>query len=78
MSSSQFSEWLTFYRIDPWGQRRDEIRHGQLMHLLDTANFQRKEKLQVSDFMNFEPKPPEKQLTAAEVSAIFGSMLGAK
>jgi hypothetical protein len=59
MTSSQFAEWLTYSAIDPVGREyRQEIRHGQLMQLLDAAHFKRDRPAKVCDFMNFQEAPP--------------------
>jgi len=67
MTSSQFAEWLTFSAIEPVGREyRNELRHGQVMQLLDAANFKRDKPATVADFMNFQEKPEVKELDLSD------------
>jgi hypothetical protein len=62
LSSSQISEWMAYASIEPFGEFREEIRHGRIMHLLDMAHFKRDKPLSPIDFMNFIDQPEEKEL----------------
>ena len=57
MTSSQFAEWMQYNSIEPFGEYRNELRHGQLMKLLDEAHFKRDIPVTVANFMNFQEKP---------------------
>lgn len=76
MTSSEFGEAMAYASIDPCGEYRNELRHGQMMHLLDAANFKRDEPLQPLDFMNFIDRPPERELTPEEVEAQLTGIFG--
>lgn len=71
MSSSQLTEWMAYASIEPFGEHRAEIRHGQQMHLLDRAHFKRDEPLMPIDFMNFVERPEEPKLTPQETAALI-------
>lgn len=68
MSSSQLTEWMAYASIEPFGEHRAELRHGQQMHLLDRAHFKRDEPLSPVDFMNFVDRPEETKLTPQEMA----------
>ena len=68
ISASTFHEWQLYDRIEPFGEFRSELRHGQSMAL--TANLNRDPKnkpepFNAMDFMNFIEKPVE-ELTLEE------------
>lgn len=67
---------MQYAAIEPFGEYRSELRHGQLMQLTDAAHFKRDTPAKVSDFMNFIEKPEPKPLTPTEISARFKTMFG--
>lgn len=77
MTSSEFGEAMAYASIDPCGEFRNELRHGQIMHLLDRVNFKRNEPLQPLDFMNFMDRPPEPELTPEQIEAQLNGIFGA-
>jgi len=77
MTARQLNETLAYATIEPFGEQRAELRHGQLMHLLDRSNFKRDEPLSPVDFMNYIDRPEEAELTPQEMaqridSEVFG------
>jgi hypothetical protein len=70
MTSNEFYEAMVYAIVEPYGENREELRHGQLMHLLDRANFKRDTPLKPIDFMNFVNRPEEKEpeLTPEEMA----------
>lgn len=65
--------------IEPFGEFRSELRHGQVMSM--TANMnrdtkQRAEPFSAVEFMNFTEKEPEKVLTPEEIEAHFDRIFG--
>lgn len=60
---------MAFSSIEPFGEQREELRHGKLMHLLDRVHFKRDKPLKVVDFMNFVDRPEEKPLSPEEEQA---------
>lgn len=73
ISSRQFAEWIAYSKIEPFGEIRDEIRHGQQMAM--TANINRDTKTRrdpfsAIDFMNFiDFKKDQREETAESISA---------
>lgn len=66
-----------FYNIEPFGEFRSELRHGQSMAM--TANMNRDTKakpepFEAFDFMSFVEKPKERELTPEEVEALLDKM----
>jgi len=64
ISARQLAEWMAYENIEPFGEIRDEIRHGQQMAM--TANLnrdtkKRKEPFIAKEFMNFIEDPEEKE-----------------
>lgn len=52
MPSSELTEWMAFYELEPFGPRRDNIHTGQIASLLYNANRRKNTPaLTVSDFM---------------------------
>jgi hypothetical protein len=65
--------------IEPFGEFREELRHGSMMSLhcnLNRDSKQRPEPFTAIDFMNFVERPPEKELTLEEIEAHFDRMFG--
>ena len=67
LSSDEFRHWLAFYRLDPWGDMRADLRSAQIAAL--TANLWRgkhQRPINVEDFMpyykRFKPKPTVTEL----------------
>ena len=78
MSSSQFSEWQAYAAIEPFGEYREELRHGSLMHLLDRAHFKRDTPVMPVDFMHFVDKAEKREPTIEETIASLDRALGVK
>lgn len=59
MSSSQFLEWMAYAAIEPFGEFRNELRHGQQMALAANINRDAKktQPFKPVDFMNFIEQP---------------------
>jgi hypothetical protein len=79
MSSKTFQEWQRYFNIEPFGEYRAELRHGQQMAL--TANMNRDSKQKPEpytpwDFMNFTDRPPEPKLTDEEIEQHFTAIFG--
>jgi len=74
MSSSQFAEWMAFYAVEPFGEIRQELRHGQHLSLMANINRdaeKKKEPFSAADFMNYVDLPEEKPVsdTPAQIAA---------
>lgn len=69
MTSSEFGEAMAYASIDPCGEYRNELRHGQQMAM--TANInrdssKRSEPYSPADFMNFIERPETPEPTQEE------------
>lgn len=72
MTASQLNELIAYHDIEPFGEMRNELRHGQQMAMV--ANINRDSKLKpepfkAKDFMNFVQSEPEKIYTVEELEA---------
>lgn len=70
---------MEYAEIEPFGEYQADVRHGQMMHLLDRAHFKRDAPLVPADFMNFrppvEPEAPDEtpEMRSARIlQEIFG------
>jgi hypothetical protein len=80
MTARQLRELQHFCNIEPIGEYRSELRHGQQMAL--TANINRDEKVKSepwksSDFMNFQEQEPERIYTDEELEEYAKKVFGA-
>lgn len=79
LSAEQLSEWMAFSSIEPIGEFRNELRHGQMMALhanINRDSKQRREPYLAKDFMNFIEKEPEKVATPEELEAYANQIFG--
>lgn len=79
MTALQVVELLTFYRLEPFGESREELRHGAVMSM--TANLnrdskQKSEPFKPVDFMHYVQKEPEKVYTKEELEAYTAKIFG--
>lgn len=80
LTAKQLNEWYAYMNIEPFGEFRQELRHGQAQAMLANINRdtkQRSEPFTAIDFMNFVEQVPEKELTLAEIEAHFEKIFGA-
>lgn len=80
MTSAQWSEWLAFANIEPIGEFRNELRHGQMMALhcnINRDSKQRPEPYTAKDFTNFIEWPEEKPVEQSpeELAAAIKNLL---
>ena len=76
LTTRELMNWIAFYELDPWGERRADLRAGIVAST--TYNMQRgkSKALKASDFMpDFEPQKPQ---TVQEMQTIFLTSTGAK
>lgn len=71
MSSAEFSAWLAYFQVEPFGAPADWARHGAQMALW--ANVHRKPGTRPYRPEDFVPRPPQ---TAEEQIAIFRALTG--
>ncbi len=82
MSCRTFLEWQKYYSIEPFGEFRAELRHGQQMALAANINRnseKRPDPFDAIDFMNYVDKPEvvEREMTTEELEAYATSVFGA-
>lgn len=58
MSSTEFSEWVEFYKLEPFGRDADFQGHAQTAAMIYNVNRGKDDKpIKVEDLMPQEPKP---------------------
>lgn len=64
-------------KLEPIGEFRSELRHGQMMALhLNLNRDSKTEPFKALDMMNFIEKPPEKVYTMEELEAYAAKIFG--
>lgn len=81
ITPQQLGEWLAYYRIDPWGEIRADLRNGIVASVI--ANVNRDSRRQQTPFTpaDFMPKfDPEvdRPALAAKARAVFFALPGRK
>lgn len=67
MRPSELHEWFAFYRIDPWGEGRGDLRSGIVASVVANANRGRSGKtFTAMDFMPFAEREPDGQVELAK------------
>lgn len=62
MSSAEFSEWIEFYKLEPFGRDAEFEGHAQTAAMIYNVNRGKDdEPIKVSDLMPKEPTPPQPQ-----------------
>lgn len=79
MSSHEFTEWMAFYDLEPFGDQRADLRQAMTTAAVhNTIQAQRKQPkwAKPQDFMPFEEKPePTATPTAASPEELKGKLL---
>lgn len=77
LTSSQLNDWMVYAAIEPFGEQREELRHGQKMAM--TMNLKRnpkkkREPWKPAEFMNFvnELGPKPKKQTIKDMDKALG------
>lgn len=83
LTSSQLAGWMAYSSIEPFGEYRSELRHGQQMALQANINRDNKRKPDpyvAGDFMNFlsEEKPETAEPTPDEMEEKLATIFGGK
>jgi hypothetical protein len=79
MSCRQLQELQAFYHIEPFGEYRSELRHGQEMafhHNINRDSKKRPEPFKAIDFMNYVEEPKEKIYTPEELEKYAEDLFG--
>jgi len=79
MSSYEFSEWMAYYNLEPFGEERADLRMAMLASLIANVNRDKKRRpnpFLPKDFMpkfEHEEQTPDQQLAFVEaLNAMFG------
>lgn len=72
MTAAEETMWMAYYREQPFGDYRADVRSGQIAQLLHNSNVKKKDMKPLDEFILFKPKPKPKVVTQArEVFAKF-------
>lgn len=77
LSSSEFTEWMRFYRENPFGTWRDNWHSAQIAALLFNANRGKQQPMKVADFM-FMSEAESKQKADLEMLAALDAVAKVK
>ena len=58
LSAAEEAHWIALYRLDPWGEQRDDMRSALIAQLIHNTNSKKGKKLK--DFMLFTEKPSDR------------------
>lgn len=81
MSSAEFSEWMAFYSIEPFGEERADIRQAMTtsaVHNSIQAHMKEPKWTKPGDFMPFSTQPKAQPKTQAPVPTASPDALLAK
>lgn len=65
MTSREFSEWMAFYRLEPWGTAIDDWRFGMLAAMIANTNRDPKKQrkpFEAQDFMPVRDADPRHEM----------------
>lgn len=69
VSSAELTAWFAYYRLDPWGEQRADLRNAMSMRQVAAIHRDPKRSPRppsVEDFMPYMRKPKPRDLTADE------------
>ncbi len=72
MTSFEFSYWLAFYGLQPWGDERADLRSGIVAATVANCNRdpkQRPQPFSPLDFMPYSKEPAEEQTMEDQIAA---------
>jgi len=70
---------MAYYRLEPFGEERADLRNARLLAMLATVNGDGSKEFSAADFMmNFDGDGPEEVNVADKTKAIFGGMVRKK
>ena len=60
IDSAEFSEWMAYYQLEPFGEERADLRNAQLCCLYANSKTKKGKRYKLKDFMpRFEKESPE-------------------
>jgi hypothetical protein len=69
ISSSEFSQWVAYWRLEPFGDRRADY---QIAHLLaGAASLMGAKRVQIEDFLPYWPSTPRPQRSVSAMADTF-------
>ena len=80
MLAAEEAAYMAYYRDDPWGDHRADIRAAQIAQLLYNTNAPKGKTKKITEFLLFWKKPPapEDPDIAHSVRSVFGKIIGKK
>jgi hypothetical protein len=77
LSWSEFVEWQMEYTLEPWGERRDDLRAGLMVApILNMFIPEGKSKAKASDWLMDFTKEPEPPKTEKQMKALLKGIAG--
>lgn len=81
LSSTQLAEWLAYFRLEPFGEERDDLRMGIVASTIANVNrsAKRRKPYQPEDFMpRFEDAEDDEETQALRLMAQMKAALGGR
>jgi hypothetical protein len=79
MSSAEFSEWMVFYELEPFGRNADFQGHALTAAMVQWRSLQKNEKpLKIEELMPKEPTPPQSPDQMKQIARALTIALGGK
>jgi len=70
MSSSEFSEWLEYYELSPFGAWRDNYHSAQIASLIYNANRGKSNPMGIDNFMYMDRETAEQRREAEFIASL--------
>ena len=67
MSSNEFTEWLAYYRLEPFGEERADLRMAILAALIANVNSDGKKKYSPEEFMPVFDQEQEQKIKQGKI-----------
>jgi hypothetical protein len=87
MSALEFAEWMAYYSLEPFGERRADYRSAQIVQMIANVNRTRGEPYPLSDFLpdeiaaeaeELEDEPEENWQAQIRVAEMITAAYGGK
>ena len=76
MTAAEEAHWIALYKLDPWGEQRDDMRSALISQLIHNSNSRKPKKLE--DFMLFAKKRETVGDTPSQIRKNFESLIAAQ
>ena len=78
ISSDELTEWAAYYKLEPFGEYRQDLRAAIVSSTVWNVQADKKHKLTIDDFMpRFQPAQPKRGMTADEAMDALKRIAGA-